>query len=58
MGQTVFSLIPILWMFETKKKIFLIDSLKNNMSQTVLSFDHNLLKILENAAQIEKQSLY
>ena len=52
MGQTVLSLIPILWMFETnKKKFFLIESLKHNMCQTVLYFDQNLSET-ENATKI------
>ena len=57
MDQTLLSLIPILWTFETNKKYFLMEPLKHNMCQTVLSFDQNLLETLENATQIEKQSL-
>ena len=58
MGQTVLSLIPTLWMFETNKKMFFVEPLKHNMGPTVLSFDQNLLETLENATQIQKQSLY
>ena len=43
-------------MFETNKKIFLIEPLKYNVGQTVLPFDQKLSETLENVTQIENQS--
>ena len=40
------------------QKYFLIEPLKHNMcQQTIQHFDQNLPETLENATQIEKQSL-
>ena len=54
MGQTVLSLIPVLWIFETDFFVDRILKTRYNMGQTVLSFDQNLLERLKNVTQIEK----